>query len=146
MIRNYSAKDKEHLVNLIKLNTPTYFDKTEESDFVEYLDSQLEDYYVVEQGSKIIGCGGINYEPESNSAVISWDIIHPNYQGKGIGKELLEFRINKIKEKKKHTQVIVRTSQFTFKFYEKAGFKLIESVKNYWAKGIDLYYMTLVLE
>ncbi|MCF6351745.1 MAG: GNAT family N-acetyltransferase [Cyclobacteriaceae bacterium] len=146
MIRSYVASDKPTLLNLIRANTPAYFDKVEETDFEKYLDNEIEDYYVIERNEKIIGCGGINYEPESNYAVISWDIIYPNYQGKGIGKELLEFRINKIKEKKKHTQVIVRTSQFTFKFYEKAGFKLIESVKNYWAKGIDLYYMTLVLE
>jgi len=146
MIKPYFPDYKQDLILLIRLNTPRYFDSSEETELIKYLDGEIEDYYVVELNNNIIGCGGINYEPESNSAIISWDIIHPNYQGKGIGKELLEFRINKIKEKKEYAQIIVRTSQFTFKFYEKAGFKLIESVNNYWAKGIDLYYMTLVLE
>jgi len=145
MIKPYVAKNKLDLVNLLRLNTPTYFAESEEIDLINYLDNQLEDYYVVEQESKIIGCGGINYEPDKNAAVISWDIIHPGYQGKGIGKELLDFRINKIKEKKKYDQIIVRTSQFTFKFYEKSRFELNKIDKNYWAKGIDLYYMTLEL-
>ena len=95
------------------------------------------------QEGAVIGCGGINYEQNINAAVISWDIIHPDYQGKGIGKELLHFRINKIKEKNKYAQIIVRTAQFTFDFYKKAGFKLIEIKKNFWAKGIDLYFMTM---
>ncbi len=145
MIKAYSPEHKLDLIHLIRLNTPRYFDVSEENELIKYLDSETEDYYIVERDGKIIGCGGINYEPDKNSAVISWDIIHPDHQGKGIGKELLDFRINKIKEMKEYVQVIVRTSQFTFKFYEKAGFKLNEIVNNYWAKGIDLYYMSLEL-
>ncbi len=145
MIKPYSSEHKNDLINLIRLNTPRYFDVSEEIELIKYLDSQTEDYYVVEKDEKIIGCGGINYEVDKNSAFISWDIIHPDYQGKGIGKELLEFRINKIKTMGLYSQIIVRTSQFTFKFYGKAGFKLIEIVKDYWAKGFNLYYMELKL-
>ncbi len=145
MIKPYSLSFKQDLIHLIRLNTPRYFDPSEEIELIKYLDGETEDYYVVEEDGEIIGCGGINYEPEKKTAVISWDIIHPDYQGKGIGKELLKFRINKIKEKNEHAQIIVRTSQFTFKFYEKAEFKLMEIVKDYWAKGIDLYYMELKL-
>ncbi len=110
-----------------------------------YLDNETEDYFVVEQDSKIIGCGGINYEPGINAAIISWDIIHPNYQGFGIGEKLLLYRIKEIKNDAIYKKIIVRTSQHTFKFYNKLGFKLLKTTKNYWAKGIDLYYMALNL-
>ena len=143
MIRSYSSSDKPALLNLIRLNTPAYFAPEEATDFDTYLDNEIEDYFVVVQEGTIIGCGGINYEPNVNAAVISWDIIHPDYQGKGIGKELLHFRINKIKEKNEYAQIIVRTAQFTFDFYKKAGFQLTETKKDYWAKGIDLYFMTM---
>ncbi len=143
MIRAYIPSDKPALIKLIRLNTPTYFDKEEETELAHYLDNQLEDYFVIEQYNKIIGCGGINYELENKTAIISWDIIHPQQQGKGIGKNLLTFRINKIKKTKLYTQIIVRTSQHTFKFYNKLGFVLLQTSKNYWAKGIDLYYMAL---
>lgn len=143
MIRPYTSTDKPALLDLIRLNTPNYFDKKEENDFVYYLDNEIEDYFVVVQDGITIGCGGINYEANNNTAVISWDIIHPGYQGKGIGNKLLSYRIDKIKKTKLYTQIIVRTSQHTFKFYNKLGFKLLKATKNYWAKGIDLYYMAL---
>jgi len=141
MIRSYSSSDKPALLNLIRLNTPAYFAPEEATDFDAYLDNEIEDYFVVVQNGTIIGCGGINYEPKINSAIISWDIIHPNYQGKGIGTKLLQFRIDKIKSKNLYSQIIVRTSQHTWKYYNKYDFELIESKKDYWAKGIDLYYM-----
>ncbi len=145
MIRTFSAKDKPYLINLINLNTPTYFDAAEEKDFIVYLEKQIEDYYVIEQDNVIIGCGGINYETDKNTAIISWDIIHPDFQKKGLGKELLVYRINRIKDLNSYANIIVRTSQFSFQFYEKYGFKLIKCTKDYWAKGIDLYKMSYKL-
>ncbi|MCF6360106.1 MAG: GNAT family N-acetyltransferase [Cyclobacteriaceae bacterium] len=145
MIKSYSPEYKLDLLHLLRLNTPHYFNQSEEIDLIKYLDEQIEDYYVIELNNKIIGCGGINYEPDKNAAIISWDIIHPDFQRKGLGKEILTYRIDRIKKMGIYPQVIVRTSQFTNKFYEKNGFKLIETVKDYWAKGIDLYYMELKL-
>ncbi len=146
MIRSYIASDKPTLLNLIRANTPTYFDKVEETDFEKYLDNELEDYFVIEKNGNVIGCGGINYEPESKTAIISWDLIHPDFQHQSLGKKLLLYRINKIKERTTFDSIdsiIVRTSQFTNRYYEKFGFKLEEVVKSYWAKGIDLYFMKL---
>ncbi len=145
MIKSYSPEYKLDLLHLLRLNTPHYFNQSEEIDLIKYLDEQIEDYYVIELNNKIIGCGGINYEPDKNAAIISWDIIHPDFQRKGLGKEILTYRIDRIKKMGIYPQVIVRTSQFTNKFYEKNGFKLIDTVKDYWAKGIDLYYMELKL-
>ncbi|VAW25727.1 Ribosomal-protein-S18p-alanine acetyltransferase [hydrothermal vent metagenome] len=146
MIKSYSPEYKLDLLLLLRLNTPYYFNQSEEIDLIKYLDEQIEDYYVIELNNKIIGCGGINYEPDKNAAIISWDIIHPDFQRKGLGKELLTYRIDRIKKMGIYPQVIVRTSQFTNNFYKKNGFKLIETVKDYWAKGIDLYYMVLKLK
>ena len=145
MIRAYSPEEKEHLLNLIRLNTPKYFDPSEEVGLVSYLDNETEDYFVVEENDIIIGCGGINYSEEENAVVISWDIIHPEHQGKGIGRKLLEYRINLVKENSEYKTIVVRTSQLTDKFYEKLGFKLEFIEKDYWAEGYDLYQMKLHL-
>lgn len=143
MITPYLPSHKLELIKLIQLNTPHFFNIKEEEDFIRYLENETEDYFVIEKNKNIIGCGGINYEPKNQSAVISWDIIHPDYQGKGVGKELLKFRIETIKKKGLYAQIIVRTSQLTWKFYNKYGFELKESKKDYWAPNLDLYYMTL---
>ena len=96
--RPYTPADKEQLMALLRLNTPAYFHPSEESDLVEYLENHVEHYFVVEADGKILGSGGINYFAEKGEARISWDIIHPDHQGHGLGRELTQFRIDKIKE------------------------------------------------
>mgnify|MGYP000406603425 FL=1 len=55
MIRKYTTKDKSRVLDLFRLNTPNYFDASEESDFVNYLKNQLENYFVYIENFKIIG-------------------------------------------------------------------------------------------
>ena len=143
MIREYSDKDKSRLIELLKLNTPEYFDYSEENDFDYYLDNELEDYFVYEENSLIIGAGGINYFPEENLARISWDMIDPQSQGKGIGKKLTQYRIAHLKQNLKIGFIIVRTTQLVYKFYEKMGFELEKVEKDFWAKNFDLYQMKM---
>lgn len=143
-IRSYSPSDKGSIIDLLRLNTPNYFSIEEEADLNDYLDNQIDMYYVVEDNGLLIGSGGINITEDRKTARISWDIVHPDYQGKGIGQLLTHYRIRKIKEMNGIENISVRTSQFAFKFYEKFGFKLLEVVKNYWAKGIDMYRMELM--
>ncbi|WP_299756339.1 GNAT family N-acetyltransferase [uncultured Pontibacter sp.] len=146
MIRLYTSDDREKLLALLRLNTPQYFDKAEESDFIDYLHNHLEEYYIVEDQGGIIGSGGINYFPDSGLARISWDIIHPDHQGKGIGKKLTLFRVNRIKENPAIRKIVVRTTQLVYKFYEKAGFTLEKTEKDFWAPGFDLYQMQMPLQ
>lgn len=148
-IRKYEEIDQKELVQLIQLNIPTYFDSSEEEEFVEYLENKKEDYFVIEDKTtnQIIGCGGINYffDEPIPLARISWDIIHPDFQGQGIGKKLLLHRINHIQSKKEIKLIVVRTSQLAYKFYQKADFELEKVEKDFWAKGFDLYQMKMTL-
>jgi N-acetylglutamate synthase-like GNAT family acetyltransferase len=145
-IRFYQKEDKEEVIKLIQLNIPTYFEESEEKEFVDYLEKHKEDYFVINDKAtnQIIGCGGINYFFDENLARISWDIIHPNFQGQGIGKTLLLHRINHIQSKNIKT-IVVRTSQFAYEFYQKSGFELEKIEKDFWAKGFDLYQMKMNL-
>ncbi|HLV14898.1 MAG TPA: GNAT family N-acetyltransferase [Xanthomarina sp.] len=143
MIRKYSKKDHSILIELLRRNTPEYFDHSEENDFKNYLNNEVEDYFVFEENQQILGCGGINYFPKEKLARISWDIIDPNFQGKGIGKKLAEYRLNYLKRNFEIATVVVRTSQLAYRFYEKLGFELEFVIKDYWAENFDLYQMKL---
>lgn len=145
MIRPYHEKDRTEIIALLKLNIPTYFDPSEEKDFVEYLDQHLEDYFVFEKEGKLIGSGGVNYAPDGSTARISWDFIHPNHHRQGIGKQLTLHRIAHIKIHPNIRHITVRTSQLAYTFYQKMGFALIRTEKDFWAKGFDLYEMQLTL-
>lgn len=143
MIRKYSVADKSKVIELLRKNTPEYFAFSEEQDFENYLINEVEDYFIYEKKNEIIGAGGINYCSKQKSARISWDMIDPEYHGCGIGKKLTQYRIIHIKEQKDIELIIVRTSQLSYRFYEKIGFDLEKIEKDFWAKGFDLYQMKM---
>ncbi|WP_313807078.1 GNAT family N-acetyltransferase [Flavobacterium sp.] len=143
MIRAYQEDDFDTLVAVLKLNVPDYFAPSEVDDFIEYLNHETEDYFVAIEAGKLIGSGGINYFYDDKTARISWDLIHPQYQGKGIGKKLLQHRLELLRNNPNIETVAVRTSQFAYPFYEKSGFVLVKTEKDFWAEGFDLYQMTL---
>ena len=140
-IREYQTTDKYALIDLIRLNTPKYFAINEEADLNEYLDTKRELYYVLLFDKKIVGCGGINFADNKTIGKISWDILHPQYQGKSLGTQLLKHRIEILKSISSIQKITVRTSQLAYKFYEKRGFVLNEIKGDFWAKGFDMYYM-----
>ncbi|MEO8794612.1 MAG: GNAT family N-acetyltransferase [Daejeonella sp.] len=144
-IREYRPEDKNLVMELFRLNTPDYFSEDEEADLDLYLDKYREDYYVLYFDNQLVGSGGINYEEEGEKAIISWDIFHPEYHGKGLGTKLLKYRIDKILRQKTANNVLVRTSQVVYKFYQKFGFRLVETQKDFWAEGFDLYKMEYLL-
>lgn len=140
-IREYKTEDEKDVINLLRLNTPKYFAKEEEKDLREYLNSKIEHYYVLLYQQKLVGSGGINYSKDRKTAFISWDIIHPEYQNMSLGRQLMKHRIAKLNTVLTIKEIIVRTSQFAYKFYEKQGFKLNQIEIDYWAKGFHLYKM-----
>jgi ribosomal-protein-alanine N-acetyltransferase len=139
-IRTYHPNDKDCLLKLLKLNVPEYFAEEEISDFEKYLEHKIESYFVIELTGEIIGAGGINFDNAHDAAKISWDVVHPKFQGKGAGRQLLQYRLNLIKVLG-ITNISVRTSQLAYKFYEKNGFGLVNIVRDYWGEGFDLFEM-----
>ena len=142
MIRAYQEEDKGALVELLELNTPKYFDPSELSEFMTYLDQEREDYFVYELADQgILGAGGINRLDNGKTGRISWDFVHPQFHRKGIGGQLLRYRLSLLKEDPKIEKVVVRTAQFTYRYFEKFGFELMRVEEDYWSKGYHLYYM-----
>jgi len=140
-IRPYTQKDKNVVLHLFDLNVPSYFSANERFDLANYLENEIEFYFVIEMDNKIVGCGGINLDATKTKGIISWDIIHPEYHNKKLGTALLKHRIDILNKMPNIHSIIVRTSQHTYLFYQKQGFELLETTKDYWAPGFDLYYM-----
>ena len=147
MIRAYIKEDKVKLVELLRLNTPVFFAVEEKTCFVDYLDNEIESYFVFELNNEVIGAGGINYGFDGGKTVrISWDMVHPEHHRNGIGPKLTQYRIQEIKKNPQIETIIVRTTQLVYKFYEKMGFELEKKKLNFWAEGIDLYQMKIVIK
>jgi GNAT superfamily N-acetyltransferase len=140
-IRKYQPSDKAAVLQLLRLNTPTYFAVEEAADLDFYLDHEIALYFIVEHHQQIVGSGGINFSADEKTGIISWDLLHPDFQGLYIGTALLSHRINILLGNPVIEKIIVRTTQLVFQFYEKNGFDLKEIIPDYWAKGFDLYSM-----
>ena len=138
-IRDYHPNDRDFVIAIMELNVPRYFAVSEVADLKDYLQHHIEKYFVVTLNDQIIGAGGINFE--NIGAIISWDFIDPAFQGRGIGQKLLQYRIGLLRANPDIETITVRTSQLTYKFYEKNGFVVKRVVKDYWAEGFDLYGM-----
>jgi len=138
-IRKFETPDTPRLIELLRLNTPDYFSASEEADFIYYLKNEIEHYFVLLINDEILGCGGFNLSDDKQTGKISWDIFHPESQGKGLGTALTNYRIERMKEIESVKKISVRTSQLVYPFYAKFGLELKEVVKDYWAEGFDLY-------
>ena len=146
IIRPYQLSDRRALERIFLMNTPKYFAPEELGDFLEYLDIFGDDYVVAEINGKVVGGGGYWIRSFDKQGGLSWAFIHPDYQGAGVGKELALYRIERIRESGRAKTILVETSQHSFGFYEKLGFKLLSTQKDYWAPGIDLCSAILELE
>ncbi|MTB51589.1 GNAT family N-acetyltransferase [Lewinella sp. W8] len=144
IIAPYSPEDFSPTLSLLQANIPKYFAPEEYDDLATYLQQEREDYFTGTLNGQLVAAGGINYLPDSRSARISWDIVHPDFHGRGLGRQLLQHRLDLLRRNPQITSVSVRTSQHTHGFYAKAGFLLQYQEKDYWFKGFDLYHMELV--
>jgi ribosomal-protein-alanine N-acetyltransferase len=140
-IRPYQTNDNASILLLFDRNTPPNFAPEEREGLIHYLDHEIDHYFVVEVDGMVVGCGGINFSDNQKTGVLSWDIIHPDFQGKALGSALVQHRIGELLKVHQVQKIVVRTSQLSYKFYEKMGFQLLESAKDYWAPGFDLYNM-----
>lgn len=141
MIRAYRKEDFEAVLSLFDQLSPHFFHPDERIDLENYLGNQVEDYFVWEENGSILASGGLNYFPKQSQIRISWDMVAKDFHGRKIGMQMLHFRLKLAEKRHGYKQVVVRTSQHAWKFYEKAGFELQEQVKDFWASGFDLFLM-----
>lgn len=102
-------------------------------------------YWVAEKDRKIIGFIGIIIYSKSRSSWISWLGVRKAYQGKGVGKKMLEHVIEEAKKAKAKNLLVEGGTLPMFKkannLYRKYGFKDKFTIKDYWCKGDHLIVM-----
>jgi ribosomal-protein-alanine N-acetyltransferase len=144
MIRVYAPQDWPEVKRIFLENVPKFFGREELEDLADYLLLHYETYFVLIKDDCIVGAGGYHF-PSTTRARLSWNFVSPSYQGRGIGKKLIQHCMNEI-QKHNPEEMEVWTSQFAFKFYERFGFKTIETKDDFWEKGLHLHKMTLAIQ
>jgi GNAT superfamily N-acetyltransferase len=141
-LRQYQTADLDAVVGIFRSNIPKYFGPDEEPGLREFLAGYGDDYFVAEIDCDVIGAGGIALN-EDQTASLCWGMVRFDLIGKGLGRKLTEFRIEKAFEKFGPLPLVISTSQHTQGFYEKFGFVMTEHTPNGYGPGIDICKMRL---
>jgi N-acetylglutamate synthase-like GNAT family acetyltransferase len=141
IIRTYHLSDKVGLFDIFKHYIPSDFAPSEIHDFDSYLKEYWSTYFTIEIDGQIVGSIGYQLIDAETTGQIKWILIHPEYAGKGLGKMAIEHCLTIFKTKPKVKKVIVTTSQLAYQFFEKFGFILKKSEKDFWGKGFDFYLL-----
>ncbi len=161
--REYKNEDKESCMAAFKSSIPIYFSENETNLFGEFLDdfsnkkiglkyNEKTFYYVIDffdknisqkNNENIIGCGGFAHNEEKNQVVFVWGLLHSDFHKKGFGEKLLSFRLEEIKKLYPKTNIVLDTTQHTFSFFEKYGFKTTKITNDFYEKGMHRYDMIL---
>lgn len=144
-IRLFTPRDKKALDAVLEANTPRFFSVKGAEKFTEFLNSKgTTQYWVVSlSNEKIIAGGGGEFAPK---AFLKWGMVHPDWHLKGIGSLLVAFRLLRVMKDKAIKEVCIEASQHNSLFYARFGFITEDIKENYYAKGLHLYNMRLVLQ
>jgi ribosomal-protein-alanine N-acetyltransferase len=139
-IRRYELPD---LMNIFLLNSPPYFDSSQQESLSDFLQKNFQNYLIIELGNEIIGGGGyaISY---TKTAFISWLMIAPAFKNQGFASLILKQIINEIRKNKSIRTIEALSSQYSYKFFLKHGFTLIDTRKDFWGEGLDLHKMQII--
>jgi hypothetical protein len=73
-------------------------------------------------------------------------MVRREFHRRGLGRELLRFRLNAIRNDGRATVVRVRTAQLVQEFFVREGFSVVDVVLNGFGTGLDKVTMEAVLQ
>jgi GNAT superfamily N-acetyltransferase len=94
------------------------------------------DIYRIEVNGKYAGDVILEERGRNTKYLVDFSIL-PEYQGKGVGKAVLE----KVKNMGRRLSAVTRKE--TLNFFLKSGFVLKRTIRNYYDTGVDGYYLMI---
>jgi N-acetylglutamate synthase-like GNAT family acetyltransferase len=143
-IRSYSQSDRRACLEILETNTPGFFIPTDCDGYAAYLDNLPGPYFVLEESGQIAACGGWAIDADG-VADLTWAMVRRDLHRRGLGRELLRFRLNAIHSETRATLVRVRTTQLVQGFFEREGFTVVDVAPNGFGAGLDKVTMESVL-
>ena len=146
-LREYTAADREACLAVFDTNVPRFFSPPERIEFEMFLDSLPGPYFVVAgESGRVHGCGGYAIDGPAARADLCWGMVSSDRQGTGIGRLLLEARLQRAMANPAIRVVTLETSQHTTGFYERWGFETTKIVPDGYSPGLDRCEMRLIVE
>lgn len=142
--RPYTPEDRAGCVALFRANTPNWFAPHELEQYESFLDEGPASYFVMlDEAGTLTGAGGVEVESARSVGWLTWGMVDPTRHGLGLGKSLLEYRLEQLRANLHVSRVCIDTSQLTAPFYEKYGFTAQRIIPDGYAKGLHRHEMEL---
>ncbi len=142
LIRPYQPTDREPLLTVFRKSVPHAFAPEETADYDDFLQTSTDPYFVAEIDGQVVGGCGHYLVPANFTARIGWVLSDPDRKSAGIGGALLRHNLAGIARQPGVRLVECRTSQVAYRFFDKFGFRLQYTQADFWAPGLDLYFMS----
>lgn len=117
-VRLWKAEDTDTCLEIYRLNAPGRFPAEVEQEFGETLKRNDDSMLVIEHQGCVVACGGTSLT--GTCATLSYGLIHPEFQGRGIGRLLLLSRLARL-----HGPpmiVLIYAVEASIGYYERYGF------------------------
>lgn len=143
-VRPYTEDDKAACLQLFDLNCPSFFSLNERDDYETFLIRENEDYLVLTQGRSVIGAFGLSL---TNPKVgrLRWILLHPDFQGKGLGSRIMT-QVRNMAKVKNLDCVSIAASQHSAPFFAIYGASTVEVIPHGWGPGMHRHDMVLSIE
>jgi ribosomal protein S18 acetylase RimI-like enzyme len=155
-IRVFRADDIEPIRNILQSSGMFRPDEIEVAvELMEIVahDPHQQDYVMYvshDEGGRVDGYYCAGPTPMTRGTFdLYWIAVHPERQGQGIGKSLIEHCEQLVRSRQGRLMLVETSSQGKYeptrKFYEKVGFREGARIANYYAPGDDLVIYTKYL-
>jgi ribosomal protein S18 acetylase RimI-like enzyme len=139
VVRAWRPDDRTRCHTLFDGNVPAYFADRERADFVAFLGDLHGLYLVIEDvAGDVVACGGLQADDHDDSiAVLCWGMVDRQRHRVGLGRRLLQARLDLIAASGLFKTVTIETTPFSRGFFERAGFVCMQVVSDGFAPGYD---------
>lgn len=145
-VRDYMPADHAACLKVFDGNVPEYFLPSERDDFSAFLHALTGPYLVVEDATAtVVACGGHAIEPGSGNARLCWGMARRDLHRTGLGRLLLDARLERIRAEGRAEVVELGTTQHTYAFFERRGFRTVSVEPEGYGPGMDRYEMRVSL-
>ena len=138
-IRRFKASDLKEIVEIEKTSFPQPWP---EAYFKKAYKEHPNDFLVAKLSGRVTGYI-LGYAKSNKSGLIKTLAVNKRYRRQGIGRKLVNFTIQRLKQKglKKIVLHIRKENQAANSFYKKVGFRTVKIIKKYYPNGQDAYLM-----
>ena len=119
--RRFQPADLPQCLLLHTLNEPGRFPELERP-YEMCLREQRSYTLVAEHEGRIVASGSMQYVLRKNIATLSFGLVHPEFQGKGIGTALVLARLALLKPSQPYYRVLIFSVVRSIGFYRRFGF------------------------